>query len=287
MSNNVLSDSTYRNVSSKFEQSVADRSVLQLLHKHSGLAFSVLDKSKAKIIAEGFLPYDLGISEPVERLKQVITSEEIFAYDFTQVIYTEVNQNFTFVPATFYDETNNDRYLKVASFFEDQMTTKSHLIENQKAFNVFQFNTAIKSYLERYFGRITVNHHQSVLIEGLSLINRNGLGKSVNINLNEQLFDLSLFNDGRLMLSNSFYYKAWEDVLYYTLFSIEKLNLAVNETKVSICGNGNIDTDKIKKQLEKYFKSVVYLEDPKFIDSLTESKNGSINYLEVNAFLCA
>jgi hypothetical protein len=116
----------------------------------------------------------------------------------------------------------------------------------------------INNYLFQNFGEFEYQHHSTVLIQKLLNI-KGGSEKKMYVNVSKTTLDITIIENNKLLLFNTFSYNTEEDFIYYILFVAEQLNLDVNEFPLYFTGKISSNTT-IYKITYKYIKNVYFLE---------------------------
>jgi hypothetical protein len=77
------------------------------------------------------------------------------------------------------------------------------------------------------------------------------------LNLREQFIDLTSIEGGRLAYFNSFSCNSKEDMLYYTIYALEQLNLRPDNVRLNISGKIDHGSEP-HRLLEQYFREVSF-----------------------------
>jgi hypothetical protein len=124
------------------------------------------------------------------------------------------------------------------------------------AWNIFAIPSQLTDIFKRQFPEPNFFQQYIPMTETQLAISRPGGSKTqLIINLQNNYFDIVVLEKNNLKLSNSFQLGGENDLLYYTLFVFEQLQLAPSNTEVRLIG-AHQQFNAIRKTLEKYIKSV-------------------------------
>ena len=186
---------------------------------------------------------DLIINESVINISSVIGVKLIV-----------LNKLSTLVPRNLFDENLSLDYLKFNSKLLKNDYAAYDLIEEIGAVNVFLPFVNVNNYLIEQFGSFNYYHYSTILIKKLLKYSTNkDTSVYVNIQLND--FQILIFKNKNLQYYNNFEFKEKEDILYFTLFVMEKNKIDNIKTKLLLLGNINEESDTYLL-LSKFIKNI-------------------------------
>ncbi|MBN1116101.1 MAG: DUF3822 family protein [Bacteroidales bacterium] len=198
--------------------------------------------------------------ELIRKINKITDSENFLANDFNKIRITYFNQSSTLIPEEFFDVNNLRKYFEFSQSLEDLDEIHYNKISEITLYNVF----SIPNYLTEIFYTLYPNknieftHQASKLIRlGLSLHAKNNT--CIIISLNSHFFDLVVFEDGELALSNSYQYANDSDFVYFFLYAMKQLKINNEEQEVYVLGEMMNDKN-ITKELSKYTKKIIHPE---------------------------
>jgi hypothetical protein len=174
-------------------------------------------------------------------------------YDEVSVIHDN-NLN-TFVPKALFDEDYLGSYLQYNTKVFKTDFFDFDDIPNYEMNNVYIPYVNINNFLIDQFGPFTYQNLNTILVTKLLDLSKNIDEKQVFAHFSKNKFEIIVVQNQKLLLFNSFDYRAKEDFLYYLLFTAEQLNLNPETFKLQILGDISEDSD-FYKMAYKYVRNV-------------------------------
>lgn len=269
-----------------FDEHSAQQCVLQLSIGRSRVVFSILNKTTASLVGLGEITIDIKTAGS-SWLTQLTQKHTFFRYEFSQVIVLWDTEFQSMVPAPFFEESNTSEYLSFSQNIPSDYGVSFDVIRAQEAVLVYGFAKVEKELIANFFGKAFFIHERTGLTEALGLINRSSDGIGVYIGLTEETLQVSIFQQQKLVLMNHYYVEEPLDVLYYTLYALEQLEIGID--KASFWGYGkNISNEHLQHYFDTYAGGLKPLPYPKFVSlgkGLSETKVME-NFASLNGFLC-
>lgn len=240
---------------------INNNKVLSIQINLSGLSFCVLDKDSNQITHIENVVFD-DFKNPeslLEATQNVFDNHAILRDSFTDVIVLHQNNWSTLVPSSIFNKDCVADYLKFnTKILATDLVEVDPLnyLELQCVYIPF---TNINNYIFDKFGSFTFMHSSSILVDKLSVLEKNNTSKQVYVNISNYQFDLIIFEAEKLLFFNHFEYQTPEDILYYLLFTFEQLQLNPELIQVKLFGHVNTD-DAVYHIIYKYIRHVSLLE---------------------------
>lgn len=250
----------------------------------NGLSFCVLDsisntiiKQESTLFAEELNPYEV-----LKNLTALIEKNELSKLSFSEVTVIHRNTLFSLVPKALFNEKEIANYLK----FNTKILANDHIafdeILNFDIMNVYVPFININNYIYELFGDFEYQHHGTVLIQSL-LNNFDGTKEPIcYVHILEKQLDITVIENKKLVLYNSFNYTTNEDFIYYILFVLEQLNLDAETLKLKLFGDVE-EGDSLYNLCYKYIRNVTVFipSNLSYIGGLNDHK--SIDFTILNA----
>ena len=254
-SSSLLFDKSYsgkENQLSLFLQ--LDQSFLQLAYFNE----------KAKTVV-GFQKIDLVNVQSWE------SAEKTLSQIFTQHHWTNQVKNikvclidklYTLIPIALFDEEELETYLK----FNHNISSSQELhysfdkVEGCDAVIVYAIPKIIQNLLKKELPNHSISHFAYPLME--SAILEKGKQKRLRLHIQQQRFDIMLFQNEALKFLNSFSYQTKEDFIYFLLYVMEQLKLDREEIEVELYGEFE-ENSALFEMLHKYIRNLKVIGRPK------------------------
>lgn len=240
---------------------------LSIQVKLSGLSFCILNRTSNTIEHLYTIDFDKKLTpfEVLNQLKAELSSNTIYSEEFSAVQVIHHNGLSTIVPKPLYNEDHSADYLKFNSKILKTDFISEDEININESVNVYVPYVNINNYIFETFGEFVYKHSSTILID--TILQRHLKHESIDLhlNVNSNTFELIVTDNGALTLYNTFEYQTVEDFAYYTLFSIEQLQLDPETVNVSVTGTINEDDEKYKV-LYKYLRHISIEDVPSRFD---------------------
>jgi len=243
----TISAASVNLIDESFDSKKSNTYHLSILSNEKNLTFAVLNTDTNKYLVLNSEPITSPQFETLEKLGN----------NFKSVTCAVAHSKFAIVPAPLFDEENKKSLLGFNHVVEGKEKIHSDTLNSLEAKNIFTISRDLESMIRKYFVNAHFIHNSTAFIEGLLIQNKNSKGKKVFANFHHSYFEIVLLEEGKLVFSNAFKYKAPEDIAYYILFVYEQLHL--NPEEVELVLSGEIEkTAKEHSLLYNYIRHVKF-----------------------------
>tara|TARA_R110002012_G_scaffold322096_1_gene555322 strand:+ start:6192 stop:7025 length:834 start_codon:yes stop_codon:yes gene_type:complete len=204
----------------------------------NGLSFCVLDAIGNTIIKQESLSFseELIPFQVLKNLKELLEKNEVTKMSFSDITIIHRNTLFSLVPKALFHEKELANYLK----FNTKILANDHIsfdeIANYDIVNVYVPFVNINNYIYELFGEFEYQHNGTVLIQSLLTNFDGGKEPICYVHVLENQIDITVIENKKLVLYNSFTYSSKEDFIYYILFVIEQLKLDTESLSLKLFG---------------------------------------------------
>ena len=234
---------------------------LFVLIGQDSLQYCILDSEKNSFIA--LVDYRLP-SFPKNpeilyaQLGQLISDEKILLKKYPSVFVGIDTPWHTLVPSPLFDPGQVTKYLEFNFNLPQGLHFRSDRVEEIDAYNIYGFLPGSGDFIQTYFKEAAIVHRSTALIKAVYQHNRvNPDPLSVFLHVRDQYIDLVAYDGNRPAFFNSFPCQSGEDILYFTLYSIEQLKLRPDSVQLFITGMLDAGSDTYRL-LEQYVRSVSF-----------------------------
>lgn len=199
------------------------------------------------------------LSGPEELLDRTIRILENSSIDLSQISEVKLFYHtslYTLVPSKIWSNENPTLYLKYTLKILPHDFIAHEPILNGETNLIYIPFVNLNNYFFEKFGSFHYYHALGPWIDYCA--KTIGQQTAVFANFTSRQLDVLVFKNGKLHLSNSFEYHTPEDVVYYTLFIYEQLDLDPNEIPMYLSGN-------IAKSTSLYSALYTYIRHIEFI----------------------
>lgn len=187
-------------------------------------------------------------------LLTTIGSEDILKQPFFSTSICYSNFPTTIVPNQLYSEKNKEEYLSFIS--NKKGVIKTDNIHQNSATTIYKVKENIVYLINQIQSEIIERNSSTIIIEQL-IKQYKEQKKTAFLFVNKSNIEIIILKNGELILHNYFDIDNSVDVLYYTLFCFNQLNMNPEENNLYLFGN-------IEKKDENYIILYDYIRNIKF-----------------------
>ncbi len=177
---------------------------------------------------------------------------------------------YTVVPKSLFDPARGLDYLKFNTRLLDNDLVAHDTIEALDLVVVYLPFTNVNNWFFERFGSFTFEHSASVLLRHLLAQNTAVNTAQALVYLHKDHFDFIVWQNKKLLMSNTYSFMAPEDVLYYVLFGFEQYDLNPEQIPLAIAGAVSEQSD-LFDLLFQYVRNVsLYSRGPRPIKDLAQ-----------------
>ena len=238
-------------------------SKLFILVGQASLQYCILDTEKNTFVALADFHLSSSPKTPdsfYSEISQLISQEEMLQKKYPSVVIGIDTTLHTLVPAPFFDSGQSNKYLGFNFGFNANEQVSADRIEEVDAYNIYAIPPGYLDVLHGNYREAAVFHRASALIRAIFYHHKKNPGQaSLFLNIREQFVDLVSFEGGRLVYFNSYACLGKEDILYYTLYTLEQLKMSADTVQLFISGMLDAGSDS-HLLLEQYIHMVSFSE---------------------------
>lgn len=156
---------------------------------------------------------------------------------------------FNLVPNVYLFE-NQDVLL---NFSEAEFDANNILRSNTRFESTFVYGTSqlLFEKLNEFYGKVRCFHSGSIFLDSIAVSN----DPVIHLNLYEHNLEVAVMENSGVVFYNLFETQTGEDILFYTLFAMEQLNLYPNHSEIK-CYGQLLPGTKVFQTLKKYVRFV-------------------------------
>ena len=197
----------------------------------------------------------------IPRIKDLLNNPQIetLIKSSTKVKVVVNEARFTLIPESIFDASKTEVVFKMQNQLLAYEELENKAITDLQHRIVFPVNDLLKSYLKETFkDKLELSSYSE---EILKLISSNTEQRSIfHVDFSHERLSISFKKDNQLLFHNSFDYSNEEDAIYFTVYTMEKLKLSVQETEVYITGNSLNKESKLVEDLGKYVSKLNWMD---------------------------
>ncbi|MDD2986595.1 DUF3822 family protein [Flavobacterium sp.] len=227
----------------------------------NGLSFCCRDTLSGQLIA--FDTIDFSVFPKNFTLENSLWKALLDFPDLTksydEIILLHENSLNALVPKPLFDEEYKGSYLQYnTKVFETDFFAVDE-VDKYEMMNVYVPYVHINNYLLDQFGSFEYKHYSSYLISKLLDLSKNDEAQNMFVHVADTHFEISVIQNQKLILFNSFDYQTSEDFLYYLLFTAEQLHLNPESMKLFFLGKCE-ESDELFKKAYQYIRNTSLLD---------------------------
>ncbi len=202
-----------------------------------------------KVLREPFSTRKTDPKDLLDELERFIFKEDLGNLNFKSVEVLHQNNLISIVPDAYFDENKLGLYLQNTIKLYPSDYISFDPISSIGAQAVYLPFVNINNYILDKFGAFEYQHASARLIEKLALIARAKEDASRNfyLNLNLNSIDIVVFEKKKLIFFNNFDTKTEEDVVYYTLFALEQLQIDPQKVLIDYINPNQVERLEVLK----------------------------------------
>ncbi len=225
----------------------------------NGFSFCTYAAAQEKKEIRSFKHYNfdtlVDINELTDQVKKILTEDDSFKQDYEKVDIIYNSKVYTILPNKFFKEEHLKKHLEFGyELGELDVIQYNNLkgIDSKLIFTLpnYLFNLFFDSFSNaQFYNQVTplFNGHKEEADRT----------KKAYLILNKSFFDMVVYKDNKLILSNKFDYKDPEDLIYLVLNAIRRLDMSEKEVDCYISGSLAYKYE-FRSILKDYMKQVEY-----------------------------
>lgn len=223
--------------------------------------YAILDTEKNLFVglADYRLPENMENSwQYTARLNRIFSSDPFLQKKYPAVVFGIDSPYHLLVPAELYEPGKAKSLLELHFRLPENIITAADRLEEAGTYHVFGNEDIIQGFIREKAADSLIVHRSTALIKAVYLLHRqHNEPSAVYLNLNENQLDIVFFRNGQLEFFNSFPYREKEDILYFTLYTLEQLDLRPDGIRLIVSGNfdGGAETEALLRQ---YIRMVAF-----------------------------
>ncbi len=212
------------------------------------LLAALLDKHSNQYIAWASFPITEAESI-INLLKDEFLSSSTSS---TSVVFTPKSS--ILVPALYFKKEAVRDYLETQQLNKADESPCYDYIKNLDSYNLYTANKSLALLRDKYPNAV-FRHHTSIFLEYILIENKNSKEDKVHVSIFTNYIDVAVLKEGKLILSNRYYFENGSDFIYNLLWVYEQMEL--NAEKVACIFYGEVEkASEIFKISSRYIKNV-------------------------------
>ena len=240
----------------------------------NGLSFCILDPVRNKYIALSHQNFenDLAFDDLLNTIENIVKKNDFLSHSYKSIKFIWLSNKNTFIPSSYFNKENLKKYFEFNQKLDDLDEIHFKELKYVDAYSVFVIPYQIANIFIKQFPDLNFFNQQIPFIEH-ALFKYHSESKKVFVNVNDEFIDLSITENGKLLLYNNFVYKTELDMIYFIMYVFDQFNLNTENTELILSGF-------IDKKTSIYSKLKGFISHLKF-DKLSEDFSYSYTFNQV------
>ena len=226
---------------------------------HQTISYCIIDTQKRRCKLLFSSKYD------GNNLVEFINSDKYLTQEFQTSSVSIVNFPNTLVPISLYNEKDKKKLFSLNHEL-DEVILDDNLRNEIK--NLYSVPESLNNTLNNLFPTAKIRSQSSILIN--NFLNLHNNKEYLYLYVKDNFVNIILTKNNTLTFQNKFSYQTKEDLLFYTLFCIQELNLSNEEIKIDLFGDISKEEFNI---LYEYIRNIDYGNKLKDIECSSEFYN--------------
>lgn len=239
---------------------------LSVLIHQDGLSFFTYNSNGKRFSKDYSFKHESNPIEILKEIESIYENEDFLKDSFSKVSLVYHHPVFTGVPQEIYQEEHQADYLKYNTrLLETDVISTDDVITPFNYKTVYIAYSNINNFFFDTYGDFDYYHYSTVALEKHATVSKDNC--QVILDIKPSHFYLTIIEKDKLVLHNIFMHQAIEDILYYTLFTLEHNHKSPEEVQLQIITRQ--EDEKLFDLLYTYVRNVSYVENASnYIESI-------------------
>ncbi len=225
-----------------------------------GFSYCVLDTERFKYtLLESFrVENKSGYSITADFLEYIAKEKKFLTAYYQRISLSLLSQGVTLVPAELFSYLEKGKFIDFNVYPDKDYEVKVDKLNNLSAYALYPFPKVLLQKVNYLFPGCRIRHISTSLIENILYMVRYGrFSPQLVLSVQEDQFQMMIFDNSNLVFYNLFSYKTVDDLFYYLFFVLEQLELQAEKLDAMLYGEVSIESELYKK-IRLYVKSVSF-----------------------------
>lgn len=196
----------------------------------NGFSFCLFDILRNKFVMLRDYKLSGRDDELGKQVEEIILKDDFLGRPYHRYRLVYVFERNTLVPAGLFDPAVKDDYFTLNYNLEDNYLVSNNRIMEPDSFLLFDVRKDLQDVLIKAFPEASLSHHIKPLLFACFNNARKQNDKYIHINIEDTYFNIVVISDRKMEFINTFRYRNSSDIIYYLLFTFEKLGIGKKET---------------------------------------------------------
>jgi len=224
-----------------------------------GYSYCITDTIRKQVVALSHKNFESKINDKnlLSQIEKAIKRDVYLNKNYKSVDFIYNTSKFTLVPTEFFNKKLLKSFFKFGNILHNYEELHFNKLKNIDAYNIFAIPSNITTFLVNKFPEISFQHQATPLINYYIEKNKESksLAPTVVLNVAKDKIEILVTKAKKLLFYNIFEYRTENDIIYYLLNTIDKLDIDTN--KLELILSGNIEgRQSLHLNLQKYISEV-------------------------------
>lgn len=222
------------------------------------VSLTILDTLRNKyVMIRSYEPDQGTLFDPV-RIGEIISTDDFLMRSFRRVHLITPSPKSTIIPAPLYDEAKREDYFRFNLPVGSDEVVLCNKLREPDAYLLFSVARPVSEIIRAFFRDIEADHQLKPLFRSITESRRPVNENYIHVHLENQYFNLIVFDQNSLRFCNTFNYRSLSDIQYYVFYTLKRINLSQEEI---IYFSGKTDRyEKIASDFSRYARNVRFAE---------------------------
>lgn len=239
-------------------------------------SYAVLSPSTRKFLAlksYSYQPKTLAVAD-LEMIEQIFDADRLLLTAFNQVLLAFDSQESVLVPQPLYQSSLKKDYLHITHPEKMQEAVLVDMLPELGMVHVFATDKDILGFLRKEFATDNVMNARSALLKAYRHDRDVQFSDGVVfIEVEPQIFVVTIYKAGQLLLQQQFAYRSGLDIVYYVTNALRELGLDEQQAKIKLGGFLTYDS-QVYQEMNRFLPRLDWVERPESFSYI--SKMGDV-----------
>lgn len=188
-------------------------------------------------------------------------SKLLRSYEFIKVTAGIISPEFTLVPEALFKPGDENIYFRKNFSSSVETIIRAQHVPSFHLYTIFGIENELEKELNHLFQDPQLWHYSQAFLTGIGMKMKADAGKQLWLNIRPEKIDIVVSENKKLLLMNSYSWQTNEDVLYFTLFVCEQLELNPEKFPMSVTGDIEMGS-ALYQLLNNYVRNISIPEKP-------------------------
>jgi hypothetical protein len=196
----------------------------------NGFSFCLLDIHRNKFVMLREYKLSGRDDELSKQIEEIIYKDDFLGKPYHKYRLVYIFEKNTLVPAGLFDPAVKDDFFTLNYSLEDNYIVSNNRVPEPDSFLLFDVRQDLQDLLIKAFPEASLSHHAKPLLFSCfgNAVKQNN--RYIHINIEDCYFNIVIINERKMEFLNTFRYRNSSDILYYLLFTFEKMGISKDET---------------------------------------------------------